>query len=85
MCSIFGVLEVRQDLDTVRKMALRQSRLQRHRGPDWSGVHAAGSAVLAHELAHVRRGDHRARPGAGSGHPLRGRGRAGPAGALCGR
>ncbi|MGD8346517.1 MAG: asparagine synthase B [Lysobacterales bacterium] len=49
MCSIFGVLEVRQDLDTVRKMALRQSRLQRHRGPDWSGVHAAGSAVLAHE------------------------------------
>jgi asparagine synthase (glutamine-hydrolysing) len=49
MCSIFGVLEVRQDLDTVRKTALRQSRLQRHRGPDWSGVHAAGSAVLAHE------------------------------------
>ena len=49
MCSIFGVLEVRQDLDTVRKTALQQSRLQRHRGPDWSGVHAAGSAVLAHE------------------------------------
>jgi asparagine synthase (glutamine-hydrolysing) len=30
-------------------MALRQSRLMRHRGPDWSGVHAAGNAVLAHE------------------------------------
>ena len=49
MCSIFGVLEIRQDLDTVRKMALRQSRMLRHRGPDWSGVHVAGSAVLAHE------------------------------------
>ena len=30
-------------------MAVRQSRLMRHRGPDWSGVHAAGNAVLAHE------------------------------------
>ena len=49
MCSIFGVLEIRQDRNTVRKMALRQSRLLRHRGPDWSGVHVAGSAVLAHE------------------------------------
>jgi asparagine synthase (glutamine-hydrolysing) len=49
MCSIFGVLQIRQDLKSVRKMALRQSRLLRHRGPDWSGVYAAGSAVLAHE------------------------------------
>ena len=49
MCSIFGVLEIRQDPAEVRKMALRQSRLMRHRGPDWSGVHAAGNAVLAHE------------------------------------
>ena len=49
MCSIFGVLDVRQDLNTVRRMALRQSRLLRHRGPDWSGVHAVGNAVLAHE------------------------------------
>jgi asparagine synthase (glutamine-hydrolysing) len=49
MCSIFGVLEIRQDLKTVRKMALRQSRLLRHRGPDWSGIYAADNAVLAHE------------------------------------
>ena len=49
MCSIFGVLELRQDLKSVRKMALRQSRLMRHRGPDWSGVYAADNAVLAHE------------------------------------
>ncbi len=49
MCSIFGVLELRQDLKTVRKLALRQSRLMRHRGPDWSGIYAADNAVLAHE------------------------------------
>jgi asparagine synthase (glutamine-hydrolysing) len=30
-------------------MALRQSRLLRHRGPDWSGVYSAEHAVLAHE------------------------------------
>jgi asparagine synthase (glutamine-hydrolysing) len=49
MCSIFGVLELRQDLSAVRKMALRQSRLLRHRGPDWSGIYTADKAVLAHE------------------------------------
>jgi asparagine synthase (glutamine-hydrolysing) len=49
MCSIFGVLELRQDVETVRKTALRQSRLLRHRGPDWSGIYTAEKAVLAHE------------------------------------
>jgi len=49
MCSIFGVLDVRQDLSEVRQMALRQSRLLRHRGPDWSGIYSAPKAVLAHE------------------------------------
>ena len=49
MCSIFGVLEVRQDLKSVRRMALRQSRMLRHRGPDWSGIYTAENAVLAHE------------------------------------
>ncbi|MDX1557134.1 MAG: asparagine synthase B, partial [Xanthomonadales bacterium] len=53
MCSVFGVLNLRQDEKTVRKMALRQSRLLRHRGPDWSGIYTASNgksgAVLAHE------------------------------------
>jgi len=30
-------------------MALRQSRLLRHRGPDWSGIYTTDKAVLAHE------------------------------------
>jgi asparagine synthase (glutamine-hydrolysing) len=49
MCSIFGVLEIRQDHSAIRKMAIRQSRLIRHRGPDWSGIYAHPRAVLAHE------------------------------------
>jgi len=49
MCSIFGVLDVRQDGQSVRNMALQQSRLLRHRGPDWSGIWTSDKAVLAHE------------------------------------
>jgi len=49
MCSIFGVLDVRQDGQAVRKLALQQSRLLRHRGPDWSGIWTSDKAVLAHE------------------------------------
>jgi asparagine synthase (glutamine-hydrolysing) len=55
MCSIFGVLDVRQDLNAVRQMALRQSRLLRHRGPDWSGIYSADNAVLAHERLSIVR------------------------------
>jgi asparagine synthase (glutamine-hydrolysing) len=32
-----------------RDLALKQARLLRHRGPDWSGMWAGGSAVMAHE------------------------------------
>jgi len=49
MCSIFGVLELRHDPAEIRKIAIRQSRLIRHRGPDWSGVYSHPHAVLAHE------------------------------------
>jgi len=49
MCAIFGVLELRQDHNAIRRLAIRQARLIRHRGPDWSGVYAHPRAVLAHE------------------------------------
>ncbi len=49
MCSIFAVLDISKDLQELRQMALRQSRLLRHRGPDWSGIHVCDGAVLAHE------------------------------------
>jgi asparagine synthase (glutamine-hydrolysing) len=49
MCSILAILDVRSDPAPLRARALRLSRLQRHRGPDWSGVWASDRAILAHE------------------------------------
>ena len=51
MCSILGVFDPRPhaDLRLLRPLALSLSALQRHRGPDWSGVHASQHALLVHE------------------------------------
>ncbi len=49
MCSILGLLDLKGDPAVARATAVRLSGLQRHRGPDWSGVHATERAVLAHE------------------------------------
>lgn len=51
MCSILGVFDLRPgaDLRGLRPLALALSARQRHRGPDWSGVHAEPHALLVHE------------------------------------
>jgi len=49
VCSIFGILEIEPGSSSLRETALRQSRLIRHRGPDWSGVYTHPRAILAHE------------------------------------
>ena len=49
MCSILGIFELEGRPDGLRQRALEMSRLQRHRGPDWSGVYAGDHAILAHE------------------------------------
>ncbi len=51
MCSIFGIfgLQPGDDLVALRRQALDCSQRQRHRGPDWSGVHVAAGAILVHE------------------------------------
>ncbi|MEM1054289.1 MAG: asparagine synthase B [Bacteroidota bacterium] len=49
MCSILGLLDLTTDPAEARQTAVRLSGLQRHRGPDWSGVYATDRAVLAHE------------------------------------
>lgn len=50
MCSILGILGLdRSADDSLRERALQLSRLQRHRGPDWSGLYADSAAILAHE------------------------------------
>lgn len=49
MCGFFTLLGIHGTPEAARETALRQVRLVRHRGPDWSGVWADDRAVLAHE------------------------------------
>lgn len=63
MCSILGILEITGgDRAALRRRALRLSRLQRHRGPDWSGVFACDRAILAHERLAIVDVNHGAQP-----------------------
>ena len=51
MCSIFGIfgLQPGDDLAALRRQSLELSQSQRHRGPDWSGIHVDAGAILVHE------------------------------------
>ena len=51
MCSILSVIDLREgaDVSILRPSALALSALQRHRGPDWSGVYEHPNALLVHE------------------------------------
>jgi asparagine synthase (glutamine-hydrolysing) len=49
MCSILALLELQAPADELRPRALELSRVQRHRGPDWSGIWSDARAILAHE------------------------------------
>jgi asparagine synthase (glutamine-hydrolysing) len=62
MCSILAILDIAGDAAALRPLALRLSRLQRHRGPDWSGVTVRPTAVLAHERLAIVDVTHGAQP-----------------------
>ncbi|WP_300617462.1 asparagine synthase B [Dokdonella sp.] len=49
MCGFFCLFDPSGGAEALRPVALRQARLLRHRGPDWSGIYADERAVLAHE------------------------------------
>jgi asparagine synthase (glutamine-hydrolysing) len=51
MCSILGVFGSwpKDDTLALRRRSLEISQRQRHRGPDWSGVHVDEGAILVHE------------------------------------
>ena len=49
MCGFFCIFDPSGGAEALRPIALKQARLLRHRGPDWSGVYADARAVLAHE------------------------------------
>lgn len=62
MCSILCIFEIQEDADPLRGLALKLSRLQRHRGPDWTGVFSCDSAVMAHERLAIVDIEHGAQP-----------------------
>lgn len=63
MCSILALLDLAGDEDgRLRERALRLSGLQRHRGPDWSGLYADDRAILAHERLAIVDVTHGAQP-----------------------
>lgn len=49
MCGIVGVFGEDLIEGSVRSQVLEMARKLRHRGPDWSGIHASPRAILAHE------------------------------------
>jgi asparagine synthase (glutamine-hydrolysing) len=49
MCGIVGVFDLKTDAQGLRMQVLEQSKLIRHRGPDWSGIYCGEKAIIAHE------------------------------------
>ncbi|WP_412500513.1 asparagine synthase B [Shewanella chilikensis] len=62
MCSIFAILDIQSDAAALRSTALEMSKLMRHRGPDWSGIHTTPRAILAHERLAIVDIEHGAQP-----------------------
>lgn len=49
MCGIVCAFELKQTAKSLRPQLLEMSKLLRHRGPDWSGIHVEENAILTHE------------------------------------
>lgn len=49
MCSIFGIFDIKDNPQALRKTALEMSRCQLHRGPDWEGIYQGDHAIIVHE------------------------------------
>lgn len=49
MCGIVGMFEIASEPEQYRGKILKMTKKVRHRGPDWSGIHCGGSAIVAHE------------------------------------
>lgn len=49
MCGILGVFNIKKDAASYKDAVLDMAKKIRHRGPDWSGLHIAEHAILAHE------------------------------------
>ena len=49
MCGIVCAYNDKIQMEELRPQLLSMSKRIRHRGPDWSGIHVAEHAILAHE------------------------------------
>ncbi|BAC24733.1 asnB [Wigglesworthia glossinidia endosymbiont of Glossina brevipalpis] len=49
MCSIFGILNIKNNSISLRKKALKCSNLMKHRGPDSNGIYCDEDVILVHE------------------------------------
>ena len=49
MCGIVCAFDLKQPAEDLRPQMLEMSRVLRHRGPDWNGIHMSDTAILAHE------------------------------------
>lgn len=49
MCGILAIFNIKETSEALRSQALRMSRKQRHRGPDWSGIFTCNKAIMVHE------------------------------------
>ena len=62
MCSVLAILGLDPSEPIPRERVLALSRLQRHRGPDWSGIYAHERAVPAHNRLAIVDVDNGAQP-----------------------
>ena len=62
MCSIFGIFNIQSDIKPLRQLAIKQSALMRHRGPDWSGVWNNDTAIMVHERLAIVDMEHGSQP-----------------------
>jgi asparagine synthase (glutamine-hydrolysing) len=65
MCGILALLNLdpaQAPHADLRRQALALSKRQRHRGPDWSGIHADATAILVHERLAIVDVEHGAQP-----------------------
>lgn len=49
MCSIFGILGIKENYHDLRKKAIHCSHLMSHRGPDENGIYEDKNVILLHE------------------------------------
>lgn len=56
MCGIFAIFGSTETQAELRKKALQCSKMIRHRGPDWNGIHMADFEGKNHAICHERLG-----------------------------